>query len=63
MILIICNEGALLTKGLLCDKGINMKIGNVHISILAQKEGDNSAIVTSAKCALLYYFIIKIRVT
>ena len=57
MILIICNEGALLTKGLLCDKGINMKIGNVHISILAQKEGDNSAIVMSAKRALLYLLL------
>ena len=49
--------GASLTKGLLSDKGINMKIGNVHISILAQKEGDNSAIVTSAKRALLYLLL------
>ena len=31
-----------------------MKIRNVHIPIMAQKEGDNSAIVMSAKCALLY---------
>ena len=34
-----------------------MKIGNVHISIMAQKEGDNSAIVTSAKRALLYLLL------
>ena len=31
-----------------------MKIGNVHTSIMAQKEGDNSAIVMSAKRSLLY---------
>ena len=31
-----------------------MKIRNVHIPIMAQKEGDNSAIVMSAKRALLY---------
>ena len=34
-----------------------MKIMNVHVSIMAQKEGDNSAIVTSAKCALLYLLL------
>ena len=36
-----------------------MKIRNVHISIMAQKEGDNSAniIVTSAKRALLYLLL------
>ena len=34
-----------------------MKIGNVHISIMAQKEGDNSAIVTTAKRALLYLLL------
>ena len=34
-----------------------MKIRNVHISIMALKEGDNSAIVTSAKCALLYLLL------
>ena len=50
-------EGALLTNGLLCDKEINMKIRNVHISIMAQKEGDNSAIVTSAKHVLLYLLL------
>ena len=34
-----------------------MKIGNVHISIMAQKEGDNSAIVMSAKRTLLYLLL------
>ena len=34
-----------------------MKIRNIHISIMAQKEGDNSAIATSAKRALLYLLL------
>ena len=34
-----------------------MSESNVHISIMAQKVGDNSAFVTSAKRALLYLLL------